>query len=302
MRVHRVLVVALALALALSGCGSSEIEEGPFAYDASRSLEFADAGVVDPNYPLAVHDISYAVGDDRIAAFLVVPPGDGPWPAAVYVHGSGSDRLSMLGPATWLAARGAVTLAISAPSGSAGEPGGAGLERLTQHKELEVADVVAVRRAIDLLWERDDVDPDRIAYIGWSAGARTGSILAGIEPRLQSLVLIAPGAAPVSEFVDAASPQDRDAIRDLMSSIDPLAYIARADAKRLLIQEGENDQVIPRSAIDALIGAAPDGTEVRWYEADHALGPVAYEEHLDWLEERLGIDGAPVPGAQTGPS
>lgn len=300
MRALWVLVVALALGLALAGCGGSDVEEGPFGYDASQPLAFADAGVVDPNYPLAVHDVSYAVGQSRIEAFLVVPPGDGPWPAAVYVHGSGSDRLSMLGPATWLAARGAVTLAISAPSGSAGGEG-VGLERLTQHRKLEVADVVAVRRAVDLLRARNDVDPDRIAYIGWSAGARTGSILAGIEPRLHSLVLIAPGAAPVSEFVDAASPEDRDAVRDLMSSIDPLAYIARADAKRLLIQEGENDAVIPRTAIDGLIDAAPDGTEVRWYPADHALGPEAYEEHLDWLQERLGIDGASIPGAQTGP-
>ena len=303
MRVLSMLVVGLALGMALSGCGAGDaVDEGPFGYDASQALAFADAGVVDPNYPLAVHDVSYEAGDGRVEAFLIVPPGDGPWPAAVYVHGSGSDRLSMLGPATWLAARGAITLAISAPSGSAGDRGGAGVDRLVEHRQLEVGDVVAVRRAIDLLRERDDVDPDRIAYIGWSAGARTGSILAGVEPRLHSLVLIAPGAAPVSEFVDEAAPEAREAVRDLMSSIDPLFYIARGDAKRLLIQEGDNDVVIPRTAIDALTDAAPDGTEVRWYDADHALGPQAYEEHLDWLQERLGIDGPPVQGAQTGPS
>ena len=87
-----------------------------------------------------------------------------------------------------------------------------------------------------------------------------------------------------------------------MSSIDPLAYIARADAKSLLLQEAEKDRVIPRTAIDALIAAAPEGTEVRWYDADHAMGPKAYAEHLDWLQERLEIDGPPVPGAQTGPT
>jgi predicted esterase len=86
-----------------------------------------------------------------------------------------------------------------------------------------------------------------------------------------------------------------------MSSIDPLAYIHRADPQSLLIQEGRQDGVIPRAAIDALIAAAPKGTEVRWYDADHSLGPQAYEEHLDWLQDRLGIDGPPVPGARTGP-
>jgi dienelactone hydrolase len=222
----------------------------------------------------------------------------------VYVHGAGSDRLSMLGPATWLAARGAVTLAISQPSGTS-DPAGAGttgLERLEAHRALEVGDVVAVRRAIDLLEQRDDVDAGRIGYVGWSAGARTGSILAGVEPRLRALVLVAPGSAPVSAFVAAARQADKAAVERVMSSVDPLAYIAHGDADALLIQEAEKDVVIPRTAIDALVAAAPEGTEVRWYDADHTMGPVAYEEHLDWLQQRLGIDGPPVPGAQTGPA
>ena len=296
-------VVLVVVALTVAGCGSETADEGPFAYDPSQPLAFDDLGVVDPDYPVAVHDVSYGSSSGRVEAFLVVPPGDGPWPAAVYVHGAGSDRLSMLGPATWLAARGAVTLAISAPSGSAGEPEGAtGLARLEAHRAIEVADVVAVRRAVDLLRERDDVDPDRIGYVGWSAGARTGSILAGLERRLHSLVLIAPGAARVAEYVDAARPEDKEAVKQVMTSIDPLAYIARGDAESLLIQEAEQDSVIPRTAIDALVAAAPEGTEVRWYDTGHAMGPKVYAEHLDWLQERLEITGPAVPGAQTGPA
>jgi dienelactone hydrolase len=294
--------VVTVLALALAGCGGDGRDEGPFGYDDTTPPEVEDAGVVDPDYPLAVHDISFASGEHRVQAFLVVPPGDGPWPAAVYVHGAGSDRLSMLGPATWLAARGAVTLALSMPSAAAEPPsGGTNVDRLEAHRAIEVGDVVVARRAIDLLAARDDVDPDRIAYVGWSAGARTGALLAGVEPRLHSLVLIAPGSAPVSQFVAAAAEEDKAAVREIMSSIDPLAAIARAEPERLLIQEAERDLVIPRTAIDAFLAAAPDGAEVRWYATDHAMGPAAYEEHLDWLQERLGIDGEPVPGAQTGP-
>ena len=124
----------------------------------------------------------------------------------------------------------------------------------------------------------------------------------GVERRLHALVLIAPGAARVAEYVDAARPEDKEAVEQVMSSIDPLAYIARADAESLLLQEAENDVVIPRTAIDALIAAAPEGTEVRWYDTGHAMGPKAYAEHLDWLQERLEITGPPVPGAQTGPA
>ena len=265
-------VAALLGALALAGCGGEGRDEGPFAYDDSRPLAFRDNGVVDPDYPVAVHNVSFDSAGDRIEAFLVVPPGAGPWPAAIYVHGAGGDRLSLLGPATWLASRGAVTLAISAPSGSAAPPQATAVAQLEAYRDIEVGDVVAVRRAIDLLVARNDVDPQRIGYVGWSRGARTGSILAGVEPRLQSLVLVAPGAAPVSEFVAAAGDADKDAVRRVMTSIDPLAYIHRADPESLLIQEGRQDAVIPRAAIDAIIAAAPTGTDVRWYDTDHAPG------------------------------
>ena len=299
----RAIALAFATAvLALAGCGGDTTDEGVFTYDDAQPLAFRDLGVVDPDYPLAVHDVSFTSDGRTIQAYLVVPPGDGPWPAAIYVHGAGSDRLSMLGPATWLAARGAVTLAVSMPSTQADPPEAAtGAARLEAHRAVEVADAIVARRAIDLLAERDDVDADRIAYVGWSAGARTGALLAGVEPRLHSLVLIAPGSAPVSEFVAAAAEPDKAAVSEIMSTIDPLATIARADGDRLLIQEAEKDLVIPRTAIDALLAAAPDTAEVRWYDADHTMGPKAYEEHLDWLQERLGIDGDPVPGAQPGP-
>jgi dienelactone hydrolase len=297
-------LVAGACFVVLAGCGggASSADQGPFAYDESAPLEAVDNGVVDPDYPLAVHDVSYLSDGKRIEAFLVLPPGDGPWPAAVYVHGAGADRRSMLGAATWLAARGAVTLAISAPSAGAPEPTGATpVARLEKHRDLEVGDVVAVRRAVDMLAERDDIDADRIGYIGWSAGARAGAILAGIEPRLRALVLLAPGSARVSEFVAAASPEDKAAVESVMSSIDPLTYIARGHEGSILIQDGEQDAVIPREALQAVIDAAPADTDTRWYEGGHEVGLQAYREHLDWLQEHLDVEGPPVPGAQSGP-
>lgn len=293
-------LVLLALAV---GCGGSEkVDEGPFAYDASLPLRAVDRGIVSEDYPIEVHDLSYASGNDIVEAYLAVPPGGGKRPGVVYVHGAGSTRDSMIGPALWLAARGAVTLAITAPSSSAGaaEPAGV-LERLRRQRDLEVDDVVAVRRALDLLAARDDVDAKRLGYVGWSAGARAGAILSGVERRLHSLVLVSGGSAPVSEFVRAAPASIRGQVEETMSSIDPLRYISHARSGSLLLQDGRRDSVIPRTALQALIDAAPDDTAVRWYDAEHALGPVAYREHMRWLAEQLELTGPPVAGAKTGP-
>jgi hypothetical protein len=47
--------------------------------------------------------------------------------------------------------------------------------------------------------------------------------------------------------------------------------------------------------------AAPQGTTVRWYAADHGLNPKAYHDQLVWLAQKLGLTGTPVKGALTGP-
>ena len=301
------LVLSLLL-VAAAGCGGSSkpaatSASGPFAYDSSQPLRFANRGRVNSRYPIAIDDVSYTAGGDRINAFLVLPPGGGKRrPAVVFVHGSGGDRQQLLVPATWLAARHAVGLVITEPSSTAAAPsGGSAVAVLRRQARVEERDVVAVRRGIDLLRARADVDPSRIGYVGWSAGARTGAIVAGVEPRLRSVVLMSGGATPISTYAAKAPTSLRPAIRRYLAAVDPLRYVPRASAPGLLLQDGRKDQIVPRSALEAMAHAAPQGTTVRWYAADHGLNPKAYHDQLVWLAEKLGLTGTPVKGALTGP-
>ena len=308
-------VRALSFGLALSvllvvaaGCGGASkpaatSASGPFACGSSLPLRFADGGRVNTRYPIAIDDVSYTAGRDRVNAFLVLPPGGGERrPAVVFVHGSGGDRQQLLVPATWLAARHAVGLVITEPSSNASAPSsGSAVAELRRQARLEERDVVAVRRGIDLLRSRPDVDPGRIGYVGWSAGARTGAILAGVEPRLRTVVLMSGGATPVSAYAAKAPASLRPAIRRYLSPVDPLRYVPRASAAGLLLQDGRKDQIVPRSALEAMAHAAPRGTTLRWYSADHGLNPKAYHDQLVWLAQKLGMTGTPVKGALTGP-
>jgi predicted esterase len=301
-RARRPALLLTLVALLLAGCGGSESESqrDPFTYDASVPLRAADDGRVNRDYPVAVRDVSFAVPGGRAQALLAVPPGGRRLPAVVYLHGSGGDRSDLIVPATWLAARGAVTLALTAPSASVDGTRAVGLEGLRRDRDLAVADVVAVRRALDLLAARPDVDADRLGFVGYSAGARAGAILAGVEPRLDALVLMSAGASPVSEYVEAGPDGLEDEIEALLTEIDPLRYVAREGGRRLLLQDGRRDEVVPREALEELADAA-SGAEVRWYDAGHALNDAAYREQLDWLTRELAIAGPPVRGAATGP-
>lgn len=304
--------LAVGTVVLLAGCGSSKGDaptpapkppvSSPFDYDAATALRFQDAGRVNSGeYPIAIHDVSYLSGGKRIQGYLAVPPGKQRHPAVIFLHGSGGDRSQMLLSATWLAGRGVVTLTLTAPStGVAGIPGATPLEQLKQERDLSVADVVAVRRAIDLLGERADVDRDRIGFLGWSAGARSGAILSGVEPRLRAIVLMSGGAAPIDEYLAQIPVALRPPLVPILRSIDPLRYVAKANAKRLLLQDGRQDEVVPADALQAMVDAAPKGTEVRWYAAAHGLNQQALKEQLAWLTEKLGA-GPNVKGARTGP-
>jgi dienelactone hydrolase len=300
--VRRFPLLLLALVTTLAGCGgSSPAPASAFGYDSSRPLDVMDRGVVNAPYPIAIHDTSYASGDDRVEAFLAVPPGRGRRPAVLYLHPQGGDRASMLEAALWLAARGVVTMTITAPSIRDEReelPPAEALERLGAEA---ARDVIAARRGLDLLAARDDVDADRLGVVGWSAGGRAAAVLAGADQRIRAAVLLAPGAAPVSEFVEAAPPELRDDVERTMTPIDPFAAIAATQAD-VLVQAGRQDSVVPRHAIEALVDAAPAvRIELRWYDTDHALDEQAYREHLAWLVERLDVTGPVVAGARTGP-
>ena len=290
-----------------AGCGgSSRSARRPadaFAYDAAQPLGYVERGRVNQGYPVAIQDVSYRSGRDRVAAFLAVPPERGTrLPAAIFLHGAGGNREEFVVQATWLAGRRAIGLSITAPSAAAtAQRGGSALQELRREVRLEIRDVIAVRRAVDLLRRRADVDPARIGFVGWSAGARTGAILAGVEPRLRAIVLMSAGAAPVSVYSARAPAALRPTVRRALSRVDPLRYIRHAKGSALLLQDGRRDAVVPRAALAALARAAPRGTAIRWYDAGHALDVKAYREQLAWLTRKLGIGGPPVKGALTGP-
>ena len=306
---------ALAL-LAVAGCGSSAkttdtqttaappssatttattvttpVGEGPqlsFADDPSTILAFVDRGVIERKGSVVVHDIEYRSGTEPIQAYLVEPIGTAREPGVVLVHGSGGDRSELLPQAIELAQRGAVTMTITAPSTSDPLPAPTNIgELLAGSTSTIVRDVVAVRRAADLLASRPTVDPKRIGYLGWSAGAKTGTFVAASDPRFRALALLSAGADTVSSFVKAAPAGDKQIAREALSSIDPIRYVALARPGTLLLEDGTHDEVIPQVALENVIHAAPHGTLVRWYPTGHALSAKAYDDAFAWLLQKL---------------
>jgi predicted esterase len=286
----RLLGVAAAVAAALAGCGGDSAGGGPpllrFHYDASQPLGYVDRGRVGQRY-LEIHDVSFRSGPSTVDGLLLLPPGTARRPAAIVVHGSGGDRTQLLAPASWLASRGVVTLTITAPSSTDTRRPASRAAALEQQRDLVVGDVVAVRRAVDVLRSLPSVDPQRIGYVGWSAGAKTGAFVAATEPRVRALALLSAGAAPLSEYVAAAPSDLKPEVERVLGSVDPLRYVAHAKPGTLLLADGRRDAVVPRQALQNMIDAAPEDTSVRWYESGHELSTRAYSDAIEWLTKKL---------------
>jgi hypothetical protein len=89
-----------------------------------------------------------------------------------------------------------------------------------------------------LLSAREDVDPARLAYIGYSYGAAMGGLLAGIEPRIKAFCLMVGDGGIVSHFtaadgtllseLDRLPDEKSQAWLELMNPIEPIRFVGRA--------------------------------------------------------------------------
>ena len=299
----RLVLLGAAVAV-VAGCGSSGKEPAgagpsPFAFTAAP-LHYVDRGVVNHGYPIKVHDVSFTAAGRRVDGLLAVPPGKGPFPAVLYLHGSGGDRSQMIVPATWMAARGVVALTITMPQ-TPSVGGESAQAQLVADRKAVVATIVAARRAVDMLQALPEVEPDRIGFVGFSAGARMGAILAGVEPRIRAFDLLSGGSPPVEDYVRQAPADLRPAVRRELGAVDPLRWVARARRGTILLQDGRTDEVVPSASLRALARAAGPAAEVRWYDQGHSPDRAAWLDQLSWLAARLGVGGRVVKGAAGGP-
>jgi dienelactone hydrolase len=286
-------VAALLGVLVLAGCGTHERASAPaartpFDYDANSALNVRQKRIA-TGPGGSVQDISFASPrGGRVTGYLVVPRGGGRHPAVVLLHGAGGDRRELLPFAAGLAGRGVAALTLDSPASRAADktlpPGMPGVRRRTALLEQEV---VEARRAVDVLRAQASVDPQRLGFLGFSAGARSGAILSGVDHRIGSYVLVSGGASPVAEYLRGAPPELRTQIRPLLVDVDPLTWIKKARPGSIFFEDGRRDEIVPRAALVGLIRAAPKPQRVRWYPGGHTPDQRRLEDAADWLTQRL---------------
>ncbi len=261
---------------------------------------------------IAFETLSYASPKGgRVPAALVAPAAAGRHAGMLLMHGMPSDHRPLLPEAETLARRGAVVLLIDAPFSRPGRVGGDTLRMDERDRAEQIQLIVDLRRGIDLLLARPDVDPRRLGYMGVSYGGAMGGLLAGVEKRLVAYALIVGDGGLVSHFsgpeaeynpLPALPPEQARRWLAAMEPIEPLRFVGSAAPARLLFQNGRQDTLVPPSHARAYQEAGSEPKTIRWYDAGHHLGDQAARDRHDWLAAQLGLAAEPKTGKAAPPA
>jgi dienelactone hydrolase len=135
--------------------------------------------------------------------------------------------------------------------------------------------VVDLKRGIDYLLTRPEVDPERIAIFGGSLGGWIGSIMAAADSRVKAAVL----SVPATEFAAEQTPAGR-----VVNSSNFFPRIACS----LLVIIARRDVPKRNERARALFELAPGHKKLIEYDEEHFLPPEKYNRDiLDWLDQNL---------------
>ena len=279
-----------------------------FDYDKSAALDVKDAGTKRRG-SISIHDISFASPKGgRVPAYLVVPKGKGPFAAVIWGHWYWENsplrnRKEFLDEAVALAHSGVVSLLTDGPVARPGHVENREPLNDQQADDL-VQQIVDMRRGVDLLLARKDVDPKRIAYVGHSYNATVGGFLSGIDRRFKAFVLMAGGLSDevdmkTKEYEDyrqKIGPQRFDAFVAKYAWLDPGKFASHASPAVVFLQYATQEKYLTANIARQYAAIVSEPKRLKLYDAPHALDAEARRDRLAFLSEQLKVK--PLSAAQ----
>ena len=146
--------------------------------------------------------------------------------------------------------------------------------------------VFDLRRAVDFIYTREELDHERIGFFGISLGGIIGTLFCGVEERVKvPVIVLAGGNLNLMFGLNALS----DDTKDYLSIIDPINFVELISPRPLLMINAENDEVVPPVTSKLLFKKANKPKEIIWYPTKHRSLPIdkVYPDGIRWFNEYL---------------
>ncbi|HUU26432.1 MAG TPA: alpha/beta fold hydrolase [archaeon] len=258
-----------------------------YQYDRDLPLDPVSYGEWPWRSPHTLYKVSYrSAREQRVPAYLAIPKNkEGERvPAVLLLHGwnlfwgKNEDWVQELIPLLTASGR-----AVLAPDhflyGERKVEGGfdSGSNRGPYYyRDWMCQTVVDLRRGIDYLASRPEIDPQRIAIFGGSLGGWIGSILAAVDGRIKAAGL----SVPATESVTGQTPAER--------VINASNFFPRISKPSLLVIIAQRDSRERNERARALFELVPGKKKLIEYDEEHYIPPEKIRQDLlKWLDENL---------------
>jgi dienelactone hydrolase len=281
-------------------------------YDKSAPLNIKQAGIrqrdsvmiYDISFSSPVSDRSAAVGPNGgiVTAYLVVPPGQGRFPAVIYGHwcmpgSEKKNRTEFLDEAIVLAHSGVISLLpdhVVVHPGFVEDSTPLNVEQI----EVEVQQNVNLRRGADLLLARKDVDPKRLAYVGHSCDGSAGGFLSGMEKRFKAFVIMSGDLSfdidkktkSLQEYRQEIGPDKFDTFAAKYSWMDGGRYVSHAAPAAMFLQYATDEPFLKGDLAKQYFDIVSEPKKLKIYEALHALNVEATRDRIAFLADQLSFN------------
>lgn len=284
-----------ALSISLASCGGKQSLPVEKYYEYDHDLPLRDS--VHPlgdtmNYSLCY--LTYrSVHDAEVTGLLTLPEkGNVPFPVVILMHGLGDRKTVDYIEAgnEYLLDAGYAVLRLDISNHG---------DRIRYDYDFDLTagyrywsrDIISqtvfdLRRAVDFIQTRDELDHERIGYFGISLGGIIGAVFCSVEERVKvPVIALAGGNLNLMFGMDAFSADTKD----YLSIIDPINFVGMISPRPLLMINASKDDVIPPLTSKLLFKAAKKPREIIWYPTKHHDLPIdkAYPDGIHWFNEHL---------------
>lgn len=299
-----VAVLMMFFAGATTRVAATEFEELVKTYDYEPgAVEFSVGEAAELRYSTR-RNFSYASpGYPDVEGILNIPlKGEPPFPCVIVLHGYVADKTAFnifMGRIAQF--NGWATVAIDIVWH--GKRMVDGKDILSTDLEADVgameATIIDLRRLVDFLETRPEIDKDKIAFVGYSLGSFIGGVYVTVEERISGAALFL-GAGSWADMAQKSVNANAQAIvakakaenidlKTAFETVDSANFIAHFAPRPLLMVNVVEDTVVPREAAQALFDAALEPKKIIWNRGVHYVDQVFMRKYFaDWAQEALG--------------
>lgn len=279
-----------------------------YNYDKTLPLNPKEKFLKETAYSKQYKIIYESTHNEKVPAFFNIPKkGTPPFPCIIVMHGYTGDKSDISIAEPFTSSAGYATFAIDAQYHGERQITGKDIYGffMLQNRDAIIQTIIDLRRAIDYLETRPEIDASRIGYVGGSMGGIMGALFAGVDERVKVPVLLVGGAdwikmielshiAPAEEFkkiLNLPLAEQKKVLKEKIPGIilnnykqlnlktlieeiapaDPIYFADKISPRPLLMQNGLFDELVPPPTNQLLFDLAKEPKHIDWYESGHGL-------------------------------